>query len=216
MINKSAETPQKINFKRKINPMIAAQKAEKFETKVLYSNFKPRINHKNNSFVISVFTAKNSHLGLIDTGADSTIMHINNLPENIEISESLAQIREASGDKLKIIGRASEFEIIVGCRKMRISPFITVVQPKYTILGFEDILRTPGCLTVILDKKKTISHSINVINYREIVDMFDDIFKEEIDNKSVCTFGQHAINTGNSSPIAVRNHRVPVYWEKNR
>lgn len=29
----------------------------------------------------------------------------------------------------------------------------------------------------------------------------------------MCTFGEHTINTGDATPIASTNHRVPIYWE---
>lgn len=75
--------------------------------KYIHSNFRPlRINHIYPSYTF-IFTNKNSHVALIVTGADETIMNIDNLPRDIKINESLANIVLASGNKLNILGQAT-------------------------------------------------------------------------------------------------------------
>lgn len=141
-------------------------------------------------------------------------MTIDNLPKSIKINRSLANIESASGNKLKILGPGTEFEAVVGTMKMRISPFITSDRPAYTIIGYKDLLRNRIFLLKVLNNNNIPHSSMNVTTYRETLEQFDDFFKGEIDNQSVCTFGRHSINTEKNPPIAVNNHRIPAHWEE--
>lgn len=41
-----------------------------------------------------------------------------------------------------------------------------------------------------------------------------NFFQEGIDEKRMCTHGEYSINIERHRTIAARNHRVPIYWEK--
>lgn len=92
--------------------------------------------------------------------------------------------------------------------------FVTSDKPCYTIIGYNDMVRNPNCSHKVLNNNNISHRAINVTRFRETLERFEYFFKGEIKNQSVCTFGKHTINTGENSPIAARNHRISVHWEK--
>lgn len=88
-------------------------------------------------FFTSLVTQKNNHVGLIDTGADMSIIHYENMSSNALLIRKNAIIRSATGEPLKIIGQVFGLEVRLGPKEIIFSSYITKEEPKYTIIGLK-------------------------------------------------------------------------------
>lgn len=95
-----------------------------------------------NPFFVSVITNADAHTGLIDTGADTSIIHEENVRPNIQRSDSINTIRSATGEALNIIGRIWNLEVKIGTEIFKLNLHIVRGSPKYMIIGYKDILKT--------------------------------------------------------------------------
>lgn len=107
----------------------------------IYSNFHQLNRNSTNPFFIPIQTEKNQHVGLVDTGADETIMHVHNIPDNAELIKNIVKVKSATRNDIKTIGQVRALNVTVGTSKILISVFITVEKPRYTIIGYKEIMK---------------------------------------------------------------------------
>lgn len=87
-----------------------------------------------------------AHRALIDTGADISIIHRNNLPKKTVTMTIPMNIKTASGETMHLKEQAIDLEGTHGETKFTFSPMITTSNPKYTILGADTIISNPSIL----------------------------------------------------------------------
>ena len=94
-----------------------------------------------NPFFVEVILNQKKTTALIDTGADISIINKSLLPKDWEIKKNITQVKSVTGDNLDILGRATEIDIWINEKPIRISPFITNSTPKdYIIIGADAVL----------------------------------------------------------------------------
>ncbi|KRH92925.1 LTR retrotransposon, partial [Pseudoloma neurophilia] len=192
----------------------AMEEEENNEKSFIYSNSLAPL--KKNPFFLTVKCCGKLHVGLLDTGADTSIIHESNLPPDAKIINSRINVQSASGDRLKIIGQAIDIPLTIGSNKILFSPFVTNSSPEYTIIGTPIIKKYPYLIRNVIEhianqKSHSDKKRIN-INSVTTIEKFNKLFKHEIDEATMCTVSEHTIETGNADPIAVRNHRIPIHW----
>lgn len=98
-----------------------------------------------------MITNLGSHTGLIDTGANTSVIHKKNVPPNVQRSDSIGTIRSASGEALHIIVRIWNLEVLIGTEIFKLNSHIVRGSPKYTIIGYRDILKAPQMVLNLLN-----------------------------------------------------------------
>lgn len=68
---------------------------------------------------------------------------------------------------LKQSNQASDFELMVGCMKIKVYPFVANDKSTYTIIGFKAILRNPESQLTVSKRNEAIHQSINAIKVKE-------------------------------------------------
>lgn len=90
------------------------EKDELNKNDFVYLNFAQLRHGGVNPFLTSLVTEKNNHVGLIDTGVDVSIMHLENVPSNVSLIRKNTMIRSTSGELLKIVGQAVGVKVKLG------------------------------------------------------------------------------------------------------
>lgn len=177
------------------------------------------INCNKNPFTVNLKISHITHKGIIDTGADISLIHISNIPNKIKIfKENKTQkfthsIYSACGKKISIIGKI-ELKVGINNKEFNMPFFVTDKNPKYTLIGTDNILKYPSLLSGIL-QNQIETKTINTIEKEnDIVEKFKDIFKTEISDLNLCSGGTHTIHLTNKQPIKQKNTRIPINYEK--
>lgn len=155
------------------------------------------------------------------------MIHEDLIPIGVKDETFYGQIRSTCGSKMKIKRRLKDIEIKIFDMLMTFSPLVTDSEPRYIIFGEDTIVNYPEILIKLLTQKNILPKAYNVdINSIEIIQPeetdkksadimkeYENIFKDTIDQKSVCTTARHIIDTGNSKPIYCRTGIISIFYE---
>ncbi|MGL5707208.1 MAG: reverse transcriptase family protein, partial [Aeromonas sp.] len=195
---------------------------------------------QNNEFIYTVFHNKFSKnlfrtpiligntpsQGLVDSGADVSIVHISVIPSKTQIYQldKRFQIHSATGNTLRIIGQVKGLKISINGSEYLLNAYVTDHKPVYIILGVDFIINYPQVLNDIISRIRTqrISKSqeirAKVVSSIDLQDQtfskYENLFQQEIDPSRVCNVMKHKIETTSARPIKQMNQRIPVHWAK--
>lgn len=121
--------------------------------------------------------------------------------------------------------QAIDLKETIGDHRFNFSPFITTEDPKYTIIGVETILNHPellgnkGTAKIKCQYQKTKIKKVSNVqleNETYIKEKYKDIFRTEIDQMTLCTNGEHTIETLEiAEPIQTPFRRIPIHYESS-
>ncbi|MGL5708890.1 MAG: retropepsin-like aspartic protease, partial [Aeromonas sp.] len=170
----------------------------------LYSVFN---NNKHNPFqTLAIINGKHTR-ALIDTGADTSIIHISSLPKNtlLNKNEPTVIIKSATSDRLKIVGNVRNLRICINNQTFYLDAYVTKDKPEYLILGANFIKENPdilfNCLEKLRGHKVQIRSSpkttkINKIDLeKKILEKYKPLFQDEINTGNLCHILKHQIDT---------------------
>lgn len=153
------------------------------EQEFVYSNFGSL--NSINPFLLSVRINLGSHIGLINTGSDTSLIHEENVSNDLLRSNRISTIRSVSGKMRNIIGIIWNIEVKNGTKKFKLNPYIVRGNPKYTIISYKDILKAPQLILNLLNCGSFSSQkTIRMISFgrgkNNTLEKFKDLFTEEI------------------------------------
>ncbi|KAF9762429.1 Retrovirus-related Pol polyprotein from transposon [Nosema granulosis] len=178
-----------------------------------------------NPFFINLWVGRTCHVGLIDTGADVSIVPSSLIKEIQNTTKHKTNIRvtSACGNDLKITEKLENMQLRTETgTTINCSPLVVVGGPEYIILGIDVILENPRILTecVNLDATQNLTHKkasktiCNITNLDKILKKADEIFTTEISQMNLCKEGVHIIETGDRGPVYQRTRRIPTHYER--
>ncbi|MGL5771315.1 MAG: pol polyprotein, partial [Bacteroidales bacterium] len=196
---------------------------DELKDKYLYSNFHK--SRSSNPFETIIKIDNKEYRGLLDSGADLSLIHEKTIPPHCIIHRcTLKNIRSASGDPIKIIGRVEKLDIMIDGVEYTISALVNSGNPSCTILGIDFIQNHPITMYKILDSfgkgGKTIRqtpscNTISTAGYKQnFLEDFHMIFSDQIDSTKLCEIAKHTIDTGDAKPFKEINQRIPVHWNE--
>ena len=179
---------------------------------------------KNPFYFNGVLTNANSIKGkqvklLLDTGADVSIISEKLLPDKTTIETGNKEnVRSACGNKLDIVGCTKGIEASVGNQKLNFEPLVTKEYPKdYAIIGVDALKNNVKAFTSIMsegmEKACELSGKERKICKVEVQERYKDMFKNELNQMTVCKIVAHRINTTTEQPIVQRNFQIPKLLE---
>jgi hypothetical protein len=109
--------------------------------------------------------------------------------------------------------------MIIDGAKINCSPLVSKSHLSHIILGTDIINKNINILYSILNKRfknetiKTLSLTGNFDKQKFLV-AYEPVFKTEIGEYNLCDWGHHEIEIIDTKPIANRNFRIPIHYEK--
>lgn len=158
---------------------------EKSENKVTLNYSSIRELSNKNPFLIE-FILKYPLVGLLDTGADRSLINIAELPENTIITPYSAVVKAVNSTLLNISGIASNLTITINNRKYNWSPLVTTDVITNPIFGSDFIIENSEVLNFAIKEKSSspkIIQQICTLQHSkddEIKLKHADLFKTEI------------------------------------
>ena len=162
------------------------------------------------------------HLGLIDTGADVSLINIENLPADVKIIKSNQYIQSTTGNPLKIIGKVENVDLEIQDKTKKIRAYVNKGNPKYSIIGVDNLIKHPQLLSdeiknlsnlrTSFGKKLAISNTISLEN--NFFTKYHNLFQTEISEYTLSNIGKHEICLTSEQPIWRSSQRIPVAYEK--
>ncbi|MGL5706658.1 MAG: retropepsin-like aspartic protease, partial [Aeromonas sp.] len=162
--------------------------------------------------------------GLIDTGADISLIHRSLTPKTWRIHKNdQGDILAANGGKIKIIGKICNFPISIDNRIYFTEAHVTDQNPRYVILGINFISKYPELLqnklNLIGSKVKEPRKTANIVKILDLkvienamFEEFKETFDTEIRHDRLCTVDKHKIVLINERPFKEISGRIPVHW----
>ncbi|KAF9761288.1 hypothetical protein NGRA_2748 [Nosema granulosis] len=95
---------------------------------------------------------KPPHLTLIDTGANISLININQIKNMGRVVPVQTRIKSASGSLINILGVIENIKIKVHDEEITFSPVVYKGQPEYTILGVDVIVKYQKLVENIMGK----------------------------------------------------------------
>lgn len=188
---------------------------QKFYLSNIVSNIAQELDEMtSNPFKTFIFTQKCGHEGLLDTGADCSIINVNNIHDFslIKSTEKNLTIKTASNNRIKIIGKVENYRIIIKDKTYFLSALVTDEFPRYTILGINFIKKYPSLLDefklLLLKQGSRLTGNKEICSIKKLVEENAELFKDEVTQKQLCTRGLHTIETGNAKPTRQYNSRI--------
>lgn len=200
---------RKINNVR--NDEVEVEKLEELNKyKSIYS-----VNKNINPFTIKISTNEGTHEGIIDTGADVSLINKNNIPKGIQIKKCTEDINiySACGNQIKVIGEV-EIQITINYNQYHIKALVIEGNPSYTLLGADMIIKFPTLLNVFREQTQMKINMATTQKIEDIVEKYSSIFKTEISELNLCSLGKHKITLTDGNPVRQRHGRVPIHLEK--
>ncbi|KAF9760593.1 Retrovirus-related Pol polyprotein from transposon [Nosema granulosis] len=105
-----------------------------------------------NPFFTKVVINNVTHTGLLDTGADVSLINISRIKDRSKIEPVHERIKTASGDTIVIKGIIRNLVINVLGKEIIFSPLVCQGLPDYTILGIDVISSNPELLDRIIKR----------------------------------------------------------------
>lgn len=158
--------------------------------------------------------------GLLDTGADVSVISLDALPENAPIERVSNNLRltSASNNPIACIGIVPGLPIRYNGKSYIVNALITSLNMKYLILGRDFIEKYPALLTQKIKNKenqvrKELMAEMNILHLcgDDTLEKHKDIFNNEISPATLCTRVNHKIDTNEERPRRQYNGRIPVH-----
>ncbi|KAF9760649.1 Transposon Ty3-I Gag-Pol polyprotein [Nosema granulosis] len=212
---------QGMRRKNRIDMMEQSKTDEEETDDITNKEFTCSLNTKhqsNNPFLISINIKGRNRQCLLDTGADVSIVGIEDLsqPEH-KISTFVGKVRNASDQIMNIKGICKKVRIKALGEEIIFSPLV-MERTKYVILGIDVIKKWPQIMKKAWHRsgyqKEILAITTSDNKTDRIIKEYEEIFKTEIGEYNLCTAGTHSIDTGNRKPTYQRNLRNPVHFEK--
>ncbi|KAI5148608.1 hypothetical protein ENBRE01_0423 [Enteropsectra breve] len=180
-------------------------------------------NIKNHSscFLKEAKLGKDTIKVLLDTGADVSL-----IPEKLttkykdQIKSCSAKLKSVCGENIEVAGKLSPQVIDIDGNKIEAEPIVTINGPgDYMILGADSLQDNPsiglkileGCL--FKERKMTRQNKIRMIYEDKAPEIFEKLFKTELDEFTKSKIGVHSIETQGQGPVTQRNLQIPKFWE---
>lgn len=104
------------------------------------------IHQQTNPFFVNAKIFDRQVACLLDTGADTSIIHEEWIPEQYKQEKYNGSVRSACGSRMQIHKRISNVAIGLLQKKIQFSPVITSTEPRYSILGADVLTKFPELL----------------------------------------------------------------------
>ncbi|KRH93398.1 pol polyprotein [Pseudoloma neurophilia] len=174
---------------------------------------------RTNPFKVEFILQNKKMIGLIDTGADISLIHKNDLPDDIIIFPTKLGVRVANYNEIEICGQAQNIPILINGKQFSWSPIVTQSKITSPIIGIDIITHD---LSIIIDHIRsnlTLNSLYTICNLshspeEEMKDRFKDLFKTEITQLNRCNQGEHHIMTTKEMPITQPIHRFSIHQEQ--
>lgn len=165
---------------------------------------------------------RKEHTALIDTGADISMIHQSNLPKNAKIIPKMVKVRAANGETMSLTSKAQQIKAKIGETNFTFNPIITTTNPKFTIIGADALQDNPEIFREIdltksypETRERLYISSVAQLKEEEVFkSRYKEMFKTEIDQMTLCSMGEHSIETIDSAKgVYSGARRIPINYE---